>query len=99
MPKVINKKKRLKVKKRLKKIITFLIKKIQLPNDTFVHRDFHVSNLMINNKKIFIIDSQDAVYGNIAYDLASLIDDVRLKTSKNLKEAIYKNYLNFNKKK
>ena len=54
---------------------------------------------MINNKKIFIIDSQDAVYGNIAYDLASLIDDVRLKTSKNLKEIIYKNYLNFNKKK
>ena len=98
-PKVINKKKRFKVKKRLKKIITSLIKKIQLPNNTFVHRDFHVSNLMINNKKIFIIDSQDAVYGNIAYDLASLIDDVRLKTSKNLKEIIYKNYLNFNKKK
>ena len=99
VPKVINKKKRLKVKKRLKKIITSLIKKIQLPNNTFVHRDFHVSNLMINNKKIFIIDSQDAVYGNIAYDLASLIDDVRLKTSKNLKEIIYKNYLNLNKKK
>jgi aminoglycoside/choline kinase family phosphotransferase len=39
------------------------------------------------------------VYGNIAYDLASLIDDVRLKTSKNLKEIIYKNYLNLNKKK
>ena len=99
VPKVINKKKRLKVKKRFKKIITSLIKKIQLPNNTFVHRDFHVSNLMINNKKIFIIDSQDAVYGNIAYDLASLIDDVRLKTSKNLKEIIYKNYLNLNKKK
>ena len=99
VPKVINKKKRLKVKKRLKKIITSLIKKIQLPNNTFVHRDFHVSNLMINNNKISIIDSQDAVYGNIAYDLASLIDDVRLKTSKDLKEMIYKNYLNFNKKK
>ena len=75
-------------RKELKKIITSLVKKIQLPNNTFVHRDFHVSNLMINNKKIFIIDSQDAVYGNIAYDLASLIDDVRLQTSKNLKEII-----------
>ena len=30
---------------------------------------------------ISIIDSQDAVYGNIAYDLASLIDDVRFKTT------------------
>ena len=99
VPQVINKNKRSKVKKELKKIITSLIKKIQLPNNTFVHRDFHVSNLMINNNKISLIDSQDAVYGNIAYDLASLIDDVRLKTSKNLKEMIYKNYLNLNKKK
>jgi hypothetical protein len=99
VPRVINKNKRLKVKKELKKIITSLIKKIQLPNNTFVHRDFHISNLMINNNKIFIIDSQDAVFGNIAYDLASLIDDVRLKTSKDLKKMIYKNYLNLNKKK
>ncbi len=99
VPQVINKNKRFKVKKELKKIITSLIKKIQLPNNTFVHRDFHISNLMINNNKIFIIDTQDAVYGNIAYDLASLIDDVRLKTSKDLKKMIYKNYLNLNKKK
>ena len=54
---------------------------------------------LINNKKISVIDSQDAVYGNITYDLASLIDDVRIKTSKNLKETIYKNYLYLNKKK
>ena len=54
---------------------------------------------MINNNKISIIDSQDAVYGNITYDLASLIDDVRLKTSNNFKEKIYQNYLNLNKKK
>ena len=99
VPRVINKNKRPKIKKELKKIITSLIKKIQFPNNTFVHRDFHVSNLMINNNKISLIDSQDAVYGNIAYDLASLIDDVRLETSKNLKEMIYKNYLNLNKKK
>ena len=99
VPQVINKNKISKVKKDFKKIITSLIKKIQLPNNTFVHRDFHVSNLMINNNKISIIDSQDAVYGNIAYDLASLIDDVRLKTSKNLKETIYKNYFNLSKKK
>jgi len=99
IPKVINQNKRHKIKKNLKKIIISLIKKIQLPNNTFVHRDFHVSNLMFNNNRISLIDSQDAAYGNIAYDLASLIDDVRLKTSKNLKELIYKNYLNLNKKK
>jgi aminoglycoside/choline kinase family phosphotransferase len=47
----------------------------------FVHRDFHVSNLM-NLKKNRIIDTQDALIGNKAYDLASLIDDVRFKTKK-----------------
>ena len=70
-----------------------------MPNKTFVHRDFHVSNLMMKNNKVAIIDSQDAMYGNIAYDLASLIDDVRLKSSKNHKESIYRNYLKLNKKK
>ena len=99
IPKIVNKNKRLKIKKELKKIITSLIKRIQLPNTTFVHRDFHVSNLMIKKNKIFVLDSQDSVYGNIAYDLASLIDDVRLKTSKNIKEMIYQSYLNLNKKK
>ena len=98
VPHIINKRKKSKIKKELKKIINSLIKKINLPNSTFVHRDFHVSNLMINNNKISIIDSQDAAYGNISYDLASLIDDVRLKISKNFKTTIYKNYLKLNKK-
>ena len=99
IPQHVSKKKITFVKKELKKSILNLIKKIQLPNKTFVHRDFHVSNLMMKNNKVAIIDSQDAVYGNIAYDLASLIDDVRLKSSKNHKESIYQNYLKLNKKK
>jgi len=99
VPYTLNKQKRSKIKKELKKSISFLLSKIQLPNNTFVHRDFHVSNLIFKKNKISIIDSQDALYGNIAYDLASLIDDVRLKTSDNLKEMIYQNYLHLNKKK
>jgi len=99
VPYTLNKKKGLKIKKELKKSISSLLDKIQLPNNTFVHRDFHVSNLMFKKNKISVIDSQDALYGNIAYDLASLIDDVRLKTSDNLKEMIYQNYLYLNKKK
>ena len=50
VPNTINKNRRFKIKKKLKKIINSLIKKIQLPNNTFVHRDFHVSNLMIKKK-------------------------------------------------
>ena len=99
VPYTLNKQKRSKIKKELKKSISSLLGKIQLPNNTFVHRDFHVSNLMFKKNKISVIDSQDALYGNIAYDLASLIDDVRLKTSDNLKEKIYQNYLYLNKRK
>ena len=90
VPKVLNKKKKKKINNQLKKIIKFLIKKILLPNNTFVHRDFHMSNLMMSNNKISVIDSQDAVYGNIAYDLASLIDDVRFRTSNKLKKKFIK---------
>jgi aminoglycoside/choline kinase family phosphotransferase len=44
-------------------------------------------------KKIGVIDSQDALIGNPAYDLVSLIDDVRIRTSKKLKDQIYNYYL------
>ena len=97
IPKVINKKKQKMTKNKLKKIIKLLLKKIKNKNRIFVHRDFHVSNLMEYKKKIAIIDNQDALYGNHAYDLASLIDDVRLKTSNSLKEKIFKYFLKQNK--
>ena len=41
---------------------------------------------MILKKGLGVIDSQDALIGNRAYDLASLIDDVRLKTQNHLKK-------------
>ena len=81
------------------KEIKLLLLKLNFKNDTFVHRDFHVSNLIINSKKqIGLIDNQDALIGNKAYDLASLIDDVRYKTSNILKDKVYKYYLKTNKK-
>ena len=46
IPKVINKKKQKMTKNKLKKIIKLLLKKIKNKNRIFVHRDFHVSNLM-----------------------------------------------------
>jgi aminoglycoside/choline kinase family phosphotransferase len=53
---------------------------------------------MLVKNKIGVIDSQDALLGNRAYDVASLIDDVRLKTSKSLKNKIYKFYIQKQKK-
>jgi len=84
--------------KEFKKIIARLTSNLKLKNDTFVHRDFHVSNLMLVNNRIGVIDSQDALIGNKAYDLASLIDDVRLKTSKSFKEEIFNLYIKKQKK-
>ncbi len=82
----LSKKKINKFSKEFKKIINKLSSKLKLKKSFFVHRDFHVSNLMLVNNQIGLIDSQDALIGNRAYDLASLIDDVRYKTSKSFKK-------------
>ncbi len=80
-------------KKKYQKEVKKLISKLNFKNDTFVHRDFHVSNLIYFKNNIALIDSQDALIGNKAYDLASLIDDVRIKTSNKLKNQILNDYL------
>ena len=92
------KKDRSKFTKKFKKIINNLTLSLKLKNNFFVHRDFHVSNLMLVNNQIGVIDSQDALIGNKAYDLASLIDDVRFKSSNSLKKKIYNFYLKSQKK-
>ncbi len=81
------------IKKKLKKIIDNLYLNLKIKQKVFVHRDFHVSNMMFYKNKIALIDSQDAVLGNPAYDLASLIDDVRIKTSNSFKSNILKVFL------
>ena len=97
-PKILSKPKSIQFKKKFRLEIKKLLSKLNYKNVTFVHRDFHVSNLMYHNKKIAVIDTQDALIGNRAYDLASLIDDVRLKTSNELKEKVFKFYVKTNRK-
>ncbi|WP_374490322.1 aminoglycoside phosphotransferase family protein [Zoogloea sp.] len=41
----------------------------------FVHRDFHARNLMATTPNPGVLDFQDAVYGPMSYDLASLLKD------------------------
>ena len=99
VPKKLNKKNIKIFNNKFNKEIKFLLLKLNFRNNTFVHRDFHVSNLIINSKnQIGLIDNQDALIGNRAYDLASLIDDVRYKTSDSLKKKVYSYYLKTNKK-
>ena len=94
--KFIKKNRLIKFKADIKQQIKFLLIHLNSKEKIFVHRDFHVSNLMMFKNKIGVIDSQDALIGNRAYDLASLIDDVRLKTHNKLKDKIYNYYLKLN---
>ncbi|MDA9615920.1 phosphotransferase [Candidatus Pelagibacter sp.] len=97
--KYISKSKLQKFSIEINKQIKFLLSNLKLTNNTLVHRDFHVSNLMKYKKELATIDTQDALIGNRVYDLASLIDDVRFKTNKRLKDKIYNYYLKSNKNK
>jgi len=93
LPLFLSKKKSFKIKKKAKKILSRLYKKLNFPNSYFVHRDYHTQNLMKVREKVGVIDSQDALIGNPAYDLVSLIDDVRIITSSKLKRQIFNYYL------
>ena len=89
----IKKKILFKIKAKIKQELNNIYKKLHYKNNYFVHRDFHASNIMVSNEKLGVIDSQDAIIGNPLYDIASLIDDVRIKLPKNLKDNLLKHYM------
>ena len=88
----LKKKKISKIKRLLRAELNKVYKKLNFKNDIFVHRDFHISNIMLDKKKLGIIDSQDAIIGNPLYDVASLIDDVRIKLPQDLQTNLFKFY-------
>ena len=47
---------------------------------------------MYSKKKLGVIDSQDALIGNPLYDVASLIDDVRIKLPPTLQNKLFNYY-------
>ena len=53
---------------------------------------------MIQKNNICLIDSQDIIRGNLLYDVASLIDDVRIILPVNLKSKLFSYYLSKTKK-
>ena len=77
-----------KIKKILRSELNEVYKKLHYENNTFVHRDFHISNIMINKNNLGIIDNQDAIIGNALYDVSSVIDDVRIKLPNKLQNKL-----------
>ena len=69
-----------------------------LAMDQFVHRDYHADNLMwlpkrIGVQRIGLLDFQDAVAGDAAYDMVSLLEDARRDVPQALAQQMIVHYL------
>jgi aminoglycoside/choline kinase family phosphotransferase len=75
-----------------------IIEKAPLLTDSFVHRDYHADNLLwlpkrAGLRRVGLLDFQDGVYGDAAYDMVSLLEDARRDVSPKLANAMIKRYL------
>ena len=57
------------------------------------HRDYHSRNLMLHNKRLYVIDFQDARMGPDTYDLVSLLRDSYVENPVDLIETMIEKYL------
>lgn len=68
-----------KLKERLERSFKLIVENNLAAPSVYVHRDFMPRNLMIGNgPALGVLDFQDAVYGPITYDVASLLRDAFL---------------------
>lgn len=59
----------------------------------FVHRDYHSRNLMVDGRRLGVIDFQDALMGPATYDLASLLRDAYIALDESLIDHLIDYYL------
>lgn len=59
----------------------------------FTHRDYHSRNLMVDGRRLGVIDFQDALMGPATYDLASLLRDAYIQLDEHLVDALVEYYL------
>ena len=75
-----------------------IFNQIDIDSNYFVHRDYHMENLMyLKNKdnlsNVGIIDFQDALIGSPVYDLVSLLQDVRTDISADVSQKMLNYYI------
>ncbi|SIO20252.1 aminoglycoside phosphotransferase family protein [Vannielia litorea] len=69
-----------------------------MPPPVMIHRDYHAENLLwlpdrAGAARVGLLDFQDALAGHPAYDLASLLGDVRRDVAGPVREAAIRHYL------
>ena len=79
-------------------ILKKIFNEINFTSSALVLRDYHVDNLiLLKNRKginqVGVIDFQDALIGSNAYDLVSLLEDVRKPIKTTLKEKLIEEYI------
>ncbi|MEK6212189.1 MAG: phosphotransferase [Pseudomonadota bacterium] len=62
----------------LEKIFNLILASNLAQPEVYVHRDYMPRNLMVSNPNPGVLDFQDAVFGPISYDVASLFKDAFL---------------------
>ncbi|MGQ0812063.1 MAG: aminoglycoside phosphotransferase family protein [Nitrospiraceae bacterium] len=64
----------------------------------FTHRDYHSRNLMVDGKRLGVIDFQDALMGPAVYDLASLLRDAYIALDESLIDELIALYLDMRRR-
>jgi aminoglycoside/choline kinase family phosphotransferase len=90
---VVEKDKLTNIREEFQDIMSRTLDRLKLPNDVIVLRDYHADNLMLledraQAKRVGLLDFQDALHGNVAYDLVSLLEDARRDVPKNIQQGM-----------
>lgn len=75
-----------------------ILAEANLSTTVWVHRDYHADNLMWlpqreSHQRVGLLDFQDGVYGDGAYDLVSLLEDARRDVPPALASAMLERYI------
>jgi len=98
LPQVVGKQKAVMLASEYLDIWLHILEGAPLETGHFVHRDYHADNLMWlprrrGVRRVGLLDFQDGVYGDAAYDMVSLLEDARRDLPRTLAEAMIERYL------
>ena len=98
LPQIMGREQAAKLKPEFMALWQKIIDRTPLATDHWVHRDYHADNLLWlpareGLKRLGILDFQDGVYGDAAYDLVSLLEDARRDVPPALAEEMLGRYI------